>query len=95
MLGFQQHFLKQGRADLKSLSNTVGLPMFRGPAFQNQIASVILCNGKMGKKKKVIKSKTENQQFSTSIVVSKVHGLGTTGCKSWTTSLIALKSCTK
>ena len=46
-------------------------------------------------KKASLKSRTENQPHSPGIVVSRVYGLGTTGCKSWTTSLIVLKSWTK
>ena len=46
-------------------------------------------------KKASFKSQTENQPYSPAIVVSTVYGLGTTGCKSWTVSLIGLKSWTK
>ena len=54
--------------------------MFLGPAIQRQIAAVFFCN--RDSEKKSFKSETEKQLYSPRIVVSKVYGLGTTGCKS-------------
>lgn len=92
----RKHFPKQGGGILKSLSQQYCcLPVFLGPAIQSKLLLwFFYCRNVVGEKASFKSPNWELAIFSQNSV-SRVYGLGTTGCKSWTISLIALKSWTK
>lgn len=85
-------FPKQRRGILKPLREDCPVILdylFPGPAIQKEVSAAIRLQQEC-RKKTPLKFKTENQPYSLG-TVSRVYELGTVTCKSWTTSLTALK----